>query len=234
MHCIHGHACTSSRDHSSLQGLPPDRDPSSSALSLICYLLLYLPRHTAVGSGPGQPDVKARLGVALHWRSGVRRRSQAQAQAQACSSRLRANGLAFACSSHGGTFLCSRRAWGSGGFFCEGGWISNKRYASRGRRKRVHGSLGGGSVDAWICVSLLGPVSVAACFIYRQLTRLRSAQSDDNVFLELLRSFGAIYILVAGFGCSIVRYPNPVEYTALCIRSLSVARAGVAIKAARS
>lgn len=31
---------------------------------------------------------------------------------------------------------------------------------------------------------LLGPVSVAACFIYRQLTRLRSAQSDDNVFLE--------------------------------------------------
>jgi len=118
--------------------------------------------------------------------------------------------------------------------FWEGGWISNKRYASRGRRKRVHGSLGGGSVDAWICVSLLGPVSVAACFIYRQLTRLRSAQSDDNVFLELLRSFGAIYILVAGFGCSIVRYPNPVEYTALCIRSLSVARAGVAIKAARS
>ena len=68
--------------------------------------------------------------------------------------------------------------------FWEGGWISNKRYASRGRRKRVHGSLGGGSVDAWICVSLLGPVSVAACFIYRQLTRLRSAQSDDNVFLE--------------------------------------------------
>lgn len=54
-------------------------------------------------------------------------------------------------------------------FFWEGGWISNKRYASRGRRKRVHGSLGGGSVD---CVDL--------CFFYWDLFPWRRASSTDS------------------------------------------------------
>jgi len=52
---------------------PPARQgPSSSARSSLVGLLsvLYLPRHTAVGSGPGQPGVKARLGgrIALAFR----------------------------------------------------------------------------------------------------------------------------------------------------------------------
>ena len=58
----------------------------------------------------------------------------------------------------------------------------------------MQGSLGGGSVGVWICVSFWGSVFVAACFIYIQLTKLRSAQSDDNVFLECYCDLSVQYI----------------------------------------
>ena len=154
--------------------------------------------------------------------AGARRRRK-----QACSSRLRANGLAFACSSHSGTVTFSwglQRAWG---------WwilllgkvdgIGNKRYTSRGRRrKRVHGSLGGGSVDlcGFVCFSNWGLSS----FSWRRA----STYNFDYIaifgterrcyFWNVSRSFGLnINPCRWRFWCSSVRCPNPVEYTALVV-----------------
>lgn len=184
--------------------------------------------------------MKARLGVALHWRSGARRRRK-----QACSSRLRANGLAFACSSHSGTVTFSwglQRAWG---------WwilllgrmdgIGDKRYTSRGRRrKRVHGSLGGGSVDLcgfvcffnWDLSSFRGGVLQPTILIILRF----SAQSDDVISGMYSRSFGLnINPCRWRFWCSFVRCPNPVGYTALVVYVLSRWREQEwPIKAARS
>ena len=68
----------------------------------------------------------------------------------------------------------------------------------------------------WVCVSFIG-ICFRGGVLHLHTVDYIALGTERRQCISgiLLRSFGAIYILVAGLDGSSVRYPNLVEYTAL-------------------